>query len=146
MSETGVDLLRERGLHVTPQRLAVLDAISTNPHTTADAVLEEVRAGIGSISRQAVYDSLSTLVGAGIVRKIEPAGSPTRYETRVGDNHHHVVCRTCGALADVDCAVGDTPCLSAANDQGFTIDEAEVVYWGACSSCTEKLPEATPGK
>lgn len=135
MSETGVDLLRARGLHVTPQRLAVLGAVTSHPHATADLVLEQVRTSIGAISKQAVYDSLSALVEADIVRRIEPAGSPARYETRVGDNHHHVVCRQCGALADVDCAVGDTPCLTASDDQGFVIDEAEVVYWGTCSHC-----------
>lgn len=135
MSETDVELLRERGLHVTPQRLAVLGAVTSHPHITADSALEQVRTSIGSISRQAVYDCLSALVEADIVRRIEPAGSPARYETRVGDNHHHVVCRSCGALADVDCAVGDTPCLTAADDQGFVIDEAEVVYWGTCPQC-----------
>jgi len=135
VSETDVELLRERGLHVTPQRLAVLGAVTSHPHITADSALEQVRTSIGSISRQAVYDCLSALVEADIVRRIEPAGSPARYETRVGDNHHHVVCRSCGALADVDCAVGDTPCLTAADDQGFVIDEAEVVYWGTCPQC-----------
>ena len=139
MSENGVSTLRERGLHVTPQRLAVLQAVTDHQHATADSVLDLVRASIGSISRQAVYDSLAALVEAGILRRIEPAGSPARYETRVGDNHHHVVCRECGALADVDCAVGDTPCLTAANDQGFTIDEAEVVYWGHCPHCKQQL-------
>ena len=133
-------ILRDHGLHVTPQRLAVLDAVSSHQHATADGVLELVRSSIGTISRQAVYDSLSALVDAGILRRIEPAGSPARYETRVGDNHHHVVCRTCGSLADVDCAVGDTPCLTAASDQGFAIDEAEVVYWGICPQCN-KSPE-----
>lgn len=131
-------ILRERGLNVTAQRLAVLEAVTARPHTTADSVLDSVRAHLGTISRQGVYDSLAALVEAGILRRIEPAGSPARYETRVGDNHHHVVCRTCGTLADVDCAVGDTPCLTAANDQGFVIDEAEVVYWGTCQRCTEK--------
>lgn len=135
--KSGADALREHGLHVTPQRLAVLRAVTDHQHATADSVLESVRDNIGTISRQAVYDSLAALVDAGILRRIEPAGSPARYETRVGDNHHHVVCRTCGALADVDCAVGDTPCLTAANDQGFVIDEAEVVYWGQCPRCTE---------
>jgi Fe2+/Zn2+ uptake regulation proteins len=145
VSETDVALLRERGLHVTPQRLAVLGAVTSHPHTTADSVLDRVRASIGSISRQAVYDSLSVLVEADIVRRIEPAGSPARYETRVGDNHHHVVCRSCGALADVDCAVGDTPCLTAADDQGFVIDEAEVVYWGKCPQCRSDrgVPQGT---
>ena len=131
--------LRDRGLNVTPQRLAVLEVVSSHQHSTADGILELVRTRIGTISRQAVYDSLSALVEAGIVRRIEPAGSPARYETRVGDNHHHVVCRTCGALADVDCAVGDAPCLTAASDQGFVIDEAEVVYWGRCPQCAERL-------
>lgn len=136
MSETGVDLLRARGLHVTPQRLAVLGAVTSHPHATADSVLDQVRISIGAISKQSVYDSLSALVEADIVRRIEPAGSPARYETRVGDNHHHVVCRHCGALADVDCAVGDTPCLTASDVQGFVIDEAEVVYWGTCPQCS----------
>ena len=131
--------LREHGLQVTPQRLSVLQAVTSHPHSTADDVLELARSSIGAISRQAVYDCLSALVVAGILRRIEPAGSPARYETRVGDNHHHVVCRTCGALADVDCAVGDAPCLTAANDQGFVIDEAEVVYWGRCPQCAEQL-------
>jgi Fe2+ or Zn2+ uptake regulation protein len=137
-SSRDAGVLREHGLRVTPQRLAVLDAVASHPHATADAVLEVVRSSIGTISRQAVYDSLAALVDAGILRRIEPAGSPARYETRVGDNHHHVVCRDCGTLADVDCAVGDTPCLTAASDQGFVIDEAEVVYWGTCQRCTEK--------
>ena len=136
-------LLRLRGLNVTAQRLAVLDAVSTHPHSTADSVLDAVREHLGTISRQGVYDSLAALVSAGILRRIEPAGSPARYETRVGDNHHHVVCRVCGTLADVDCAVGDTPCLTAANDQGFVIDEAEVVYWGTCSRCAQQLPSTT---
>ena len=145
MSESQIPLpaaqaLRDHGLHVTPQRLAVLDAVATHQHATADGVLDIVRSSIGTISRQAVYDSLSALVEAGILRRIEPAGSPARYETRVGDNHHHVVCRSCGTLADVDCAVGDTPCLTAASDQGFVIDEAEVVYWGTCPPCS-KGPE-----
>jgi Fur family ferric uptake transcriptional regulator len=143
VSETGVDLLRARGLHVTPQRLAVLGAVTSHPHATADSVLDQVRTSIGAISKQAVYDSLSALVEADIVRRIEPAGSPARYETRVGDNHHHVVCRHCGALADVDCAVGDTPCLTASDDQGFVIDEAEVVYWGTCPHCSTN-PQQPP--
>ena len=136
--QSGPDALREHGLNVTPQRLAVLAAVDEYPHATADHVLESVRASIGSISRQSVYDSLTTLSEAGILRRVQPAGSATRYETRAGDNHHHVVCRSCGELADVDCAVGDTPCLTASNDQGFAIDEAEVVYWGHCSNCREQ--------
>lgn len=147
MSTTqGAQVLRERGLNVTAQRLAVLEAVSAQPHTTADSVLDAVRARLGTISRQGVYDSLAALVDAGILRRIEPAGSPARYESRVGDNHHHVVCRTCGALADVDCAVGDTPCLTAANDQGFVIDEAEVVYWGTCPACARALPSELPSE
>ncbi len=137
--QSGPDALREHGLNVTPQRLAVLAAVDEYPHATADHVLESVRASIGSISRQSVYDSLTTLSEAGILRRVQPAGSATRYETRAGDNHHHVVCRSCGELADVDCAVGDTPCLTASNDQGFAIDEAEVVYWGHCSNCREQI-------
>ena len=137
----GATILRENGLHVTPQRLAVLDAVGSHQHATADSVLDVVRSNIGTISRQAVYDCLSALVDAGILRRIEPAGSPARYETRVGDNHHHVVCRSCGDLADVDCAVGDTPCLTAASDQGFVIDEAEVVYWGTCSQCSSSTEQ-----
>lgn len=132
--------MRQHGLHVTPQRLAVLAAVEECPHATADQVLETVRASIGSISRQSVYDSLTTLSEAGILRRVQPAGSATRYETRAGDNHHHVVCRSCGDLADVDCAVGDTPCLTASNDQGFAIDEAEVVYWGQCPTCSTEQP------
>ena len=143
-TNTGAQALRERGLNVTAQRLAVLEAVTAHPHTTADSVLDSVRARLGTISRQGVYDSLAALVEAGILRRIEPAGSPARYETRVGDNHHHAVCRTCGTLADVDCAVGDTPCLTAANDQGFVIDEAEVVYWGTCSMCAQQSPSKLP--
>jgi Fe2+ or Zn2+ uptake regulation protein len=138
VSVTGVQTLREQGLHVTPQRLAVLEAVATHQHATADSVLDLVRSSIGTISRQTVYDALAALVEAGILRRIEPAGSPARYETRVGDNHHHVVCRSCGHISDVDCAVGDAPCLTAATDQGFRIDEAEVVYWGTCPQCTAK--------
>lgn len=118
----------------------MLAAVEECPHATADQVLETVRASIGSISRQSVYDSLTTLSEAGILRRVQPAGSATRYETRAGDNHHHVVCRSCGDLADVDCAVGDTPCLTASNDQGFAIDEAEVVYWGQCPTCSTEQP------
>ena len=141
---TGSEALREHGLHVTAQRLAVLAAVDESPHSTADTVLDTVRSQIGSISRQSVYDSLTTLSEAGIIRRIQPAGSATRYETRTGDNHHHVVCRACGELADVDCAVGDTPCLTAANSQGFAIDEAEVVYWGRCQTCsTEQTTSLT---
>ncbi|MEM8619803.1 MAG: Fur family transcriptional regulator [Actinomycetota bacterium] len=128
-------VLRGHGLNVTAQRLAVLRAIAEHPHVTADTVAESVRSEIGTISRQAVYDALAVLADRGILRRIQPAGSAARYERRVGDNHHHLVCRGCGAMVDVDCAVGYTPCLTAANDHGYTIDEAEVVYWGHCPEC-----------
>ena len=129
------DLLRERGIQITAQRLAVLRAVAGQPHATADGVAEIVRAEIGTISRQSVYDALSLLVAEGLVRRIQPAGSPARFEARVGDNHHHVICRICGQTADVDCAVGSAPCLVAKDDKGFAIEEAEVVYWGRCPEC-----------
>jgi Fur family ferric uptake transcriptional regulator len=129
------DLLRERGIQITAQRLAVLRAVAGQPHATADGVAEIVRAEIGTISRQSVYDALSLLVAEGLVRRIQPAGSPARFEARVGDNHHHVICRICGQTADVDCAVGSAPCLVAVDDKGYAIDEAEVVYWGRCPGC-----------
>jgi len=132
------DLLRQRGIQVTAQRLAVLRAVSSDPHTTADAVAEVVRAAIGAISLQAVYDALAVLVAGGIVRRIQPAGSAARFEDRVGDNHHHLICRICGRVVDVDCAVGDAPCLTAADDSGYEIDEAEVAYWGRCPDCVAK--------
>lgn len=140
---TSADLLRDRGIQVTAQRLAVLRAVEANPHTTADGVAEAVRSEIGTISRQSVYDTLGLLVGEGLVRRIQPPGSSALYETRVNDNHHHLVCRDCGRLADVDCAVGDTPCLTASDDLGFDIDEAEVVYWGRCPECAGR-PGARP--
>jgi len=128
-------LLRKHGLHVTAQRLAVLQAVSRRPHSTADDVAEDVRVEIGAISRQAVYDALGMLAEKGIIRRIQPAGSPARYEDRVGDNHHHLICRCCGKTVDVDCAVGDTPCLTAVADSGYQIDEAEVIFWGTCPEC-----------
>lgn len=128
-------LLRQNGLQVTAQRLAVLRAVSSRPHSTADDIAEVVRSGIGAISRQAVYDALGTLADKGLIRRIQPAGSPARYEDRVGDNHHHLICRSCGRMVDVDCAVGAAPCLTAAADSGYEIDEAEVVYWGRCPDC-----------
>jgi Fur family transcriptional regulator, stress-responsive regulator len=131
-------LLRQHGVQVTAQRLAVLRAVSHRPHATADEVAEEVRGEIGAISRQAVYDALGILAEKGIIRRIQPAGSPARFEDRVGDNHHHLVCRTCGRMVDVDCAVGDTPCLVASDDAGYEIDEAEVVYWGRCPDCLSR--------
>lgn len=135
MSNDPANLLREQGVQVTAQRLAVLRAVSDRPHSTADDVAEVVRAGIGTISRQAVYDALNILAEKGIIRRIQPAGSPALYEDRVDDNHHHVICRLCGRAADVDCAVGETPCLTAADDSGYQIDEAEVIYWGTCPEC-----------
>jgi Fe2+ or Zn2+ uptake regulation protein len=132
------DLLRQRGIQITAQRLAVLRCVSRQPHATADVVAESVRAAIGSISLQSVYDALSVLVAEGLIRRIEPAGSPARFECRVGDNHHHLICRNCGRMVDVDCAVGVAPCLTAADDNGFEIDEAEVIYWGRCPDCIAK--------
>jgi len=129
------DLLREHGVQITAQRLAVLRAVARRPHCTADDVAQGVRAEIGAISRQAVYDALGMLVEKGLIRRIQPARSPALYEDRVGDNHHHLICRTCGQTVDVDCAVGDTPCLTAAADLGYQIDEAEVIYWGSCPAC-----------
>jgi Fur family ferric uptake transcriptional regulator len=129
------ELLREHGYRVTVQRLAVLRAVSAEPHVTADAVAENVRTELGLISLQAVYDVLNVLVDVGLVRRIQPAGSPARFEARVSDNHHHVICRSCGRTADVDCAVGSAPCLTAIDDLGYEIDEAEVIYWGRCPQC-----------
>jgi Fur family transcriptional regulator, stress-responsive regulator len=129
------DLLRQRGIQVTAQRLTVLRAVAGQPHITADGVAEAVRAEIGAISLQSVYDALGLLVAEGLIRRIQPAGSPARYEDRVGDNHHHLICRVCGRVVDVDCAVGAAPCLTAANGRGYEIDEAEVAYWGRCPDC-----------
>lgn len=129
-------LLRDAGLRVTRQRSAVLVAVSTHPHADTDAITALVREDLGVVSHQAVYDVLRVLTDAHLVRRIQPAGSVARYESRVGDNHHHVVCRSCGAISDVDCAAGAAPCLTAADDSGFTIDEAEVVYWGRCPDCS----------
>lgn len=129
------DLLRSRGLRVTAPRLAVLEALSASPHADADAVLRGVRSRMPSVSVQAIYDVLAALTQAGIVRRIEPAGHPARYERRVGDNHHHVVCRSCGAVEDVDCVVGEAPCLEPAPGSGFAIEVAEVTFWGVCADC-----------
>jgi Fur family ferric uptake transcriptional regulator len=137
-------LLRQHGLAVTAQRLAVLRAVSDRSHSTADDIDRAVRAEIGAISRQAVYDALSTLTDRGLLRRIQPAGSPARYENRVGDNHHHLICRACGRMVDVDCAVGDTPCLTAADDSGYEIDEAEVIYWGRCPACLAATSASDP--
>lgn len=129
------DLLRQHGIQVTAQRLAVLRAVAGQPHITADGVAEIVRAEIGAISHQSVYDALAVLVAERLIRRIQPAGSPARFETRVGDNHHHLICRVCGRVVDVDCAVGSAPCLTAVDDRGYEIDEAEVAYWGRCPDC-----------
>ena len=134
-SDSRAAFLRRHGVRVTAQRLAVLRALSDQPHSTADDVNRVVRAEIGSISHQAVYDALGSLTDKGLLRRIQPAGSPARYEARVGDNHHHLICRTCNRMVDVDCAVGYTPCLTAADDSGYEIDEAEVIYWGRCPEC-----------
>ncbi|HQZ40114.1 MAG TPA: Fur family transcriptional regulator [Vicinamibacterales bacterium] len=138
MATDPADLLRQHGIQVTAQRLAVLRAVTGQPHSTADAVAELVRAEIGAISLQSVYDALGLLVSEGLIRRIQPAGSPARFEDRVGDNHHHLICRVCGRVVDVDCAVGSAPCLAAADDQGYEIDEAEVAYWGRCPDCIAK--------
>jgi len=132
------ELLRQRGLQVTAQRLAVLRAVVGEPHVTADRVAEIVRAQIGAISRQSVYDALGLLVTEGLIRRIQPAGSPARFEGRVGDNHHHLICRICGRVVDVDCAVGAAPCLTPADNLGYEIDQAEVAYWGRCPECMAK--------
>lgn len=129
------NLLREHGVQVTAQRLAVLRAVSAHPHRTADDIAEDVRAEIGAISKQAVYDALGILTEKRLIRRIQPSGSPALYEDRVGDNHHHLICRTCRRTVDIDCAVGDVPCLTPADDAGYRIDEAEVVYWGTCPEC-----------
>jgi len=142
MPDTVEELLRRHGVQVTAQRLAILRALAARPHATADELADDVRAVIGSISRQAVYDSLGVLVDKRLVRRIQPAGSAARYEDRVEDNHHHLICRSCGTTADVDCAVGAVPCLTADDDHGFEIDEAEVVYWGLCPTC-QAAPAAT---
>ncbi len=135
-------LLRSADLRVTRPRLAVLRALSRHPHADTGSVLTAVRDEVPSVSHQAVYDVLGALAESGLVRRIQPAGSAARYELRVGDNHHHVVCRSCGAVADVDCAVGLRPCLDASDTHGFVIDEAEVTYWGTCAACTSPVPAA----
>ena len=136
-------LLRDAGLRVTKPRLAVLQALQDQPHSGADAVIATVRQSL-PVSTQAVYDVLNALAGHGLLRRIQPAGSVARYELRVGDNHHHVVCRSCGVIADVECAVGEAPCLTASDGDGFSIDEAEVIYWGLCSDCSTTNPTVPP--
>lgn len=132
------NLLREHGLQVTAQRLAVLRAVAGRPHCTADEVAKHVRAEIGAISRQAVYDALGMLVEKGIIRRIQPAGSPALYEDRVADKHHHVICRTCGKTVDVGCNLSEAHCATAAADSGYQIDAAEVIYWGTCPECLKQ--------
>ena len=134
------DLLRQHGLPITAQRLAVLRAVSARPHGTADAIAEDVRTEIGAISRQAVYDALGILTEKGLIRRIQPAKSPALYEDRVGDNHHHLICRICSKTVDVDCAAGKRPCLTASDNAGFEVDEAEVIYWGTCPDCLRSKP------
>ncbi|MEW2301028.1 Fur family transcriptional regulator [Streptomyces sp. NPDC006655] len=133
---TTAEELRGAGLRVTAARVALLETVRHGDHLDVEAIASGVRDRVGHISLQAVYDALHALTTAGLIRRIEPAGSPARFEGRVGDNHHHVLCRSCGAVADVDCAVGEAPCLTASDDRGFAIDEAEVIYWGLCPACS----------
>jgi Fur family transcriptional regulator, stress-responsive regulator len=142
MHKDHASLLRDQGVQVTAQRLAVLRAVADRPHSTADGVADNVRSEIGVISRQAVYDALKLLAEKGLIRRIQPAGAPALYEDRVGDNHHHVICRACGNTVDVDCTVGDSPCLTAADNSGYQIDEAEVIFWGTCPECLSKATRA----
>jgi Fur family transcriptional regulator, stress-responsive regulator len=129
-------MLQASALRVTRPRMAVLDAVYTHPHADTDSIIRAVRDDLPEVSHQTVYDALNALTATGLVRRIQPSGSVARYESRVGDNHHHVVCRVCGVIADVDCAVGEAPCLTASDDNGFSIDEAEVIYWGVCPECS----------
>jgi Fur family transcriptional regulator, stress-responsive regulator len=143
--------LRSADLRVTRPRLAVLEAVCAHPHADTETIFVAVRSGLPEVSRQAVYDVLAALTATGLVRRIQPSGSVARYESRVGDNHHHVVCRSCGVIADVDCAVGDAPCLTPSDGSGFLdgflLDEAEVIYWGVCPDCSTSQPESpTPGR
>jgi Fe2+ or Zn2+ uptake regulation protein len=135
---SSLEQLRRSGLRVTAVRVTALDVVATMPHLEVEALWREVGRRLGSVSKQAVYDALEVLAGAGLVRRIQPAGSPARYEARAGDNHHHVVCRSCGAAADVDCAVGAAPCLEPSDAHGYLVDEAEVVFWGICPACAER--------
>lgn len=150
MNDDVEQLLRSHGVQITAQRLAIMRAVSSRPHITADELADDVRGRIGTISRQAVYDTLGVLVDKNLVRRIQPAGSPARFEDRVADNHHHLICRACGNTFDIDCAVGAVPCLTADDDHGFEIDEAEVIYWGHCPACLKataaKPSKSTPSK
>jgi Fur family ferric uptake transcriptional regulator len=136
--------LRGAGLRVTAARVALLETVRAGDHLSAEAIASGVRERVGHISVQAVYEALHALTDAGLIRRIEPPGSPARFEGRVGDNHHHLVCRSCGVLADVDCAVGQAPCLTASDDHGFSIDEAEVIYWGLCPGCSTARSSSAP--
>jgi Fur family ferric uptake transcriptional regulator len=144
MDRVAATTLRENDLRVTAQRLAVLEAVGAHPHATADEVADAVREKIGAVSRQAVYDALNSLIEKGLLRRIQPVGSPALYEDRVKDNHHHLICRICGRVDDVDCAVGEAPCLSAADDLGYEIDQADVAYWGRCPECQALGKKTTP--
>jgi Fur family transcriptional regulator, stress-responsive regulator len=135
--------LRAASLRVTRPRLAVLAAVHGHPHADTDSIIGAVRAELGDVSHQAVYDVLRALTNAGLLRRIQPMGSVARYEARIGDNHHHVVCRSCGAIADVDCAVGKAPCLTASDPAGYEIGEAEVIYWGRCADCARSTATGT---
>ena len=136
-------MLRGASLRVTRPRVAVLAAVHEHPHADTHSIIGLVREDLGEVSQQAVYDVLRALTGAGLVRRIHPPGSVARYESRVADNHHHAVCRSCGAIADVDCAAGSAPCLTAADDHGYRLDEAEVIYWGLCAACSTAVEEST---
>ena len=140
--------LRGAGLRVTAARVALLETVRAGDHLGAEAIASRVRDRVGHVTLQAVYDALHALTAVGLVRRIEPAGSPARFEGRVEDNHHHVVCRSCGVVADVDCAVGEAPCLTASDDHGFSVDEAEVIYWGLCPACSAPpvQPHEVPGQ
>jgi Fur family transcriptional regulator, stress-responsive regulator len=143
MATTAAEDLRQRGIQATAQRLAVLRAVSAHPHVSADDVVNIARHDIGTISKQAVYDALRVLVENGLIRRIQPVGSAARYEDRVNDNHHHLICRICGEVADVDCAIGAAPCLEASDDLGYEVDEAEVAFWGRCPMCQKDNRTAT---
>lgn len=142
------DQLRAADLRVTRPRVAVLEAVTAHPHADTETIFGAVRVGLPDVSRQAVYDVLHALTAAGLVRRIQPSGLVARYESRVGDNHHHVVCRLCGVIGDVDCAVGEVPCLTPSDDngslEGFSVDEAEVIYWGLCPDCSARQPSGSP--
>lgn len=138
--------LQQHGMQVTAQRLATMRAVASHPHATADELIVDVRSVIGAISRQAVYNTLAALVEKNLLRRIQPSGAAARYENRVGDNHHHLICRGCGIVFDVDCSVGAAPCLSVSDPHGFRIDEAEVIYWGHCPPCQQPAATALAGE